>query len=284
MDDWKKFSGGRGRLYSAAEKKSLVRRLLASKESLTWSTLHEYPGIAEKIPSRRTLYRIFNDPENIKIRDSTARQIENLLWILQNHDAEVAPLMALTRTAGTTLRQISGTTHEASRDFLAQHAGCFKCIRLTTRSRQILVTHLRVFEQAGGSVGFVHVEAIPDEASDLPDRPYRVLTHRGFVLLKSRLAYFVSPYPTLRQLTCLVSTNQSSPTMSGVLLTQDAVWGMPFAARVFAVKAPEIRASMLSENDEYGLFALDDETYSRYLPYIRNDTEPDSALFPAVEI
>ena len=92
MNDWEEFPGSRRRLYSASEKKSLIRKLLASKESLTWSTLHDYPGIAQKIPSRRTLYRIFSDPEKVKIRDSTAQQIENLLWILQNHDAKVAPM------------------------------------------------------------------------------------------------------------------------------------------------------------------------------------------------
>ena len=284
MSEWEDIAVGRRRLYSTAEKRKLVRRLLASKDKLTWSSVHEYPGISGKIPSRRTVYRIFSDPDNIKIRDSTARQIENLLSFLKDHDAQVAPMSALSKTAGASLRRISSTTQSKSIAFLEHHAGCFKCIRMTTSSKQILVTHLRVFKEAGGSAGFEHVECIPDEASDLPDRPYRILNHRGYVLLNDRLAHFLSPYPALRQLTCVISTNQSYPTLSGILLTQDAIRGVPFAARVFVVKSPDIDAAELAESDDFGLFELDDDVYSAYLPYIRNSADTDTVLFPATEI
>jgi hypothetical protein len=284
MSEWENLTSGPGRLYSAAEKKKLIRRLLASKDKLTWSTLHDHPGISGRIPSRRTLYRIFNDPDNIRIRDATARQIETLLGLLQEHDTQTAPKLALSKTAGAALRRVSSTSREKSREFLEHHAGCFKCIRLTTRSRQILVTHLRVFEQAGGFAGFEHVESIPDEASDLPDRPYRTLVHQGFVLLNDRLVHFLAPYPAMRQLSCVTSSNQQHPTMSGILLTQDATRGFPFAARVFVVKTTDIEASELPASRDYGLFALDDENYGPYLRYIRNSAAADSVLFPETEI
>jgi hypothetical protein len=284
MSEWENLTSRPGRLYSAAEKRKLIRRLLAIKDKLTWSTLHDHPGIAGRIPSRRTLYRIFNDPENIRIRDATAQQIETLLAIVQDYDAQAAPKIAQSKTAGAALRRVSSTSQEKSREFLEYHAGCFKCIRLTTRSRQILVTHLRVFEQAGGFAGFEHVESIPDEASDLPDRPYRTLAHQGFVLLNDRLVHFLSPYPALRQLTCVTSSNQHFPTMSGILVTQDATRGFPFAARVFVVKTSNIEVSELPESREYGLFELDDDKYGPYLPYIRNSAAADSVLFPVTEI
>ena len=284
MSEWENLTNGPDRLYSIAEKKKLIRRLLASKDKLTWSALHDYPGIAGKIPSRRTLYRLFNDPENVRIRDATARQIETLLALLQDYESQATPKTALSKSAGAALRRVSSTSQEKSREFLEHHEGCFKCIRLTTSSGQILVTHLRVFEQAGGSAGFEHVESIPDEASDLPGRPYRTLVHQGFVLLEDRLAHFLSPYPGLRQLSCVISSNRSYPTLSGILLTQDAIRGFPFAARVFVVKTADIDASELPESSEYGLFELDDDDYGPYLPYIRNRPAPDSVLFPVTEI
>jgi hypothetical protein len=284
MSEWENLTNGPCRLYSAAEKKKLIRRLVASKDKLTWSALHDSPGIAGKIPSRRTIYRVFNDPENVKIRDATARQIETLLALLHDYDTQTAPKTVLSKSAGAALRRVSSTSQEKSREFLEHYSGCFKCIRLTTNSRQILVTHLRIFEQAGGFAGFEHVESIPDEARDLPDRPYRTLVHQGFVLLNDRLVHLLAPYPALRQLSCVISSNRSYPTLSGILLTQDAIRGFPFAARVFVVKTSDIEASELPESSEYGLFELDNDDYGPYLPYIRNSVAHDSVLFPVTEI
>ncbi len=283
-ENWTRFTAGQNRLYSTAEKKSLTRRLLAKKDQIAWSKVHDVPEVAGQIPSRRTLYRLFKNPNGTKIRDSTARQIENLLSLLETHDADVAPKLALTRNVAAGMRQITGTTRAASLAFLDAHEGCFKCIRLTTTSREILVTHLRIYKQTGGAIGFVHIEAIPDEANALPDRPHRIIEHRGFVLLKERVAFFLSAYPAPRQLTFLTSTNKTTPAMSGILLTQDAIWGRPFAARVFASKCPNLKEDQLIGNEEYGLFSLDDPGYGSYLPYIKNAPSANSVLFPETNI
>lgn len=275
---------GQNRLYTSAEKKKLVKRLVANADKIAWSTIHKNREVASQIPSRRTLYRLFRDPTSVTVRDETARRIENLLVILENHDVQVAPSMALSRTVNTALRRITGTTAEQSRQFLENYAGCFRCIRLTTASREILVTHLRIFKQAGDYAGFLHVEVVPDEADDLSGQAHRMISHRGSVFVTGRQANFFSAFPAVRQLNCIVSSNEKQPTMTGILLSHDAIHGAPFAARVLIVKADEITEDELVGSDKYGLFKPGNKLFRQYMPYITNRVSQHSVLSAPISI
>ena len=150
---------------------------------------------------------------------------------------------------------------------------------MTTNSEEILVTHLRVFRRPGDIPAFIHAEVIPDEAQNLPGRKHRKTVHEGFVFSKSRRAIFVSPYNTIRQMTCIISSNRDHPTFSGILLNFEALHGIPFAARIHVEKAQDIELDEIASSSDYGLFSLSDRRYKAYLPYIDNTVASDSVMF-----
>ncbi len=272
------------RAYSVAEKLVLIKRLVDAKEKLTVSSLYDNPDNAGTIPSRRTLYRIFDNPKNHRIRDATAVQIENLLMILEQSESAVASKAALTGDFYAILSQLVSVSRVQNREFLDRYAGCYKCIRLTANSKEILVTHMQIRRRANDIPEFIHVEAIPDEAQGLPGRESRTIIHEGCVFAKHRRAIFVSPFHNLRQMTCIISSNPNHPTFSGLLLAFDAINVFPFATRIFVVKAPEIDWKEIVKSPDYGLFAREHEAYSDYLPYIINSSDDHSVLFPDTSV
>jgi len=270
---------GYRKLYSSTEKRTLIDRLLEVREQMNWSSVSDNLDLIGVIPSRRTLYRIFGDPENCQIRDATAQQIENLLRIIHNSEAEVASAAALAGNFYGTLRRLLGVSTSRNIEFLRRYKGDYKCVRITTDSREILVTHLRILRLPGDIPGFLHVEAIPSPIAGNRQRKGRILRHEGYIFPKDRKAAFVSPSPILRQMNCLLSSNPEDPAFSGLLLTESAAGGLPFVARVFVDRAPEIDESDLLVSGEYGLFKLDDERYSHYLPYVENRPAEYSVLY-----
>ncbi|MEM9358234.1 MAG: hypothetical protein AAGB04_18700, partial [Pseudomonadota bacterium] len=205
------------RIYTAAEKKVLVGKLLDAKDKVTWTAIYKNAVAPGTIPSRRTVYRIFNDPDGFRIRDITAQQIENLLLMLQNNEADLATRAAQKRDAYSALRPLCGVSRDANRAFLDAYEGTYRCIRLTTRSREILVTHLVIRAAAGDIPRFTHVELIPDEAQQIPSRnKLRMIKHDGYVLPIGRRATFVSFEGGVRQMSCISSTNSDQPGFSGV--------------------------------------------------------------------
>jgi len=270
---------GYRKLYSSAEKRRLIDRLLEMREQMNWSSVSDNPDLVGVIPSRRTLYRIFGDPHNTQIRDTTALQIENLLRIIHNSEAEVASAAALAASFYGTLRRLLSVSTSRNIEFLRRYKGHYRCIRMTTDSREILVTYLRILRLPGEIPGFVHVEAIPSPIASSPGRQGRILRHEGYVFPKDRKATFVAPGPNLRQMSCLLSSNPEDPAFSGLLLTESAASGLPFVARVFVDRGPEIDESDLLYSGDYGLFSLDDERYSHYLSYIENRPAEYSVLY-----
>lgn len=177
-----------------------------------------------------------------------------------------------------------GLSERSGARFLEKFQGCYKCVRMTTATSQILVTHLRIEEIVPGIPAFSHIETIPDEASQIPGRGRRVLTHEGVILARGRRATFLSPSGSLRQMTCIISANLTRPAFSGLLMSVDAKHELPFAARVFLTWVPDIEESEVIHHPDYGLFSPDDSHYSAYVPYISNAISPDSVLVPETDV
>lgn len=273
------------RLFTIEEKRLLVKRLEKAKESVSLSSLYENSDLVGKIPSKRTLYRLLQRLDSVKIHDTTAQQIENLLLIVGNTKAEVASDNILFSELYTSLQQLLRISRSQNRAFLKAFSGSYKCIRLTTKSKEILVTYMYIYGATGYIPRFKHIEVVPDEA-DLPgNRKARVISHYGFILPELRKATFLAFDGQIRQISCQISSNTNQPTFSGLLLTRDALDDHPFVSRVFIEKTEDIsHESVVKGSTDYGLFALDDPLYSSYLSYIENIAFSNGALYSVVSI
>lgn len=272
------------KLYTAREKELLINRLLELRDRVSWTGVYNTDSVSSEIPSRRTLYRIFGDPDNYQIRDTTARQIENLLTAIDGRIDGQEPNPLVVPQLFSLLSQSMALSSQTSREFLERYNGCYKCVRVTTDSKQILVTHLRIHETTPDIPCFTHIESVPDEASAVGGRGRRILMHEGVILARQRRATFLSPSGYLRQMTCVISTNSTRPAFSGLLLSVDAIRELPFAARVFLVCTEEITDDDVIGHPDYGLFEADSQQYASFMPYISNAIDGMSVLCPENQV
>jgi hypothetical protein len=262
--------------FTDEEKVDLISRLRDRATNLSIDqVLRTYEKRAD-IPSRRNIFRILNPDYNGKINTETAEKINCLLRLIEG-DRDFAEKNEDLQFYSSTKTMI-GISADNNREFLRKYAGCYKCIRLTTNSSEILVTHMRVIARHGNIPEFRHVEVIPDEAKGLQGRERRVIWHRGFVFSKFRRVIFLSSERTLRQLSCVISSNPGTPTFTGVLLAFEAINTLPFACRVFITKTEEIADDDVLTDPNYGIFETTDARYEPYMKYITNDVATNDVL------
>lgn len=271
------------KIYSASEKASLIRRFLKQIPNVERSTLYNSDAINPSlIPSRMTLERIIKTGENYSLRQGTAAKLEYLVYLLEEGVAADNTYNVDAVRFQNLCGQFLDITSDEKERFLRNFSGHYMCVRFTTNSREILVTHLKIWRGSDNIPRFIHTEVIPDEVKIDEERSKRITRHDGFVFAKRRRAIFISPYRNFRQISCVVSSNTNQPAFSGILLTFDAIYTLPFASRIFITRSEPTETP--ENNPAFGLFRQDDESYRKYISLIRNDVPQDGVLFPEPEM